>query len=307
MNSPQFTIQTQSQKLPHFAEFVIEPLPQGFGHTLGNSLRRVLYTSIPGSAITSVRIAGINHQFTTIPGIKEDITQLILALKEVAIEYRGDQPVAIGLSAKGTGPVTASQFRLPPNVKIANPQLVIANLGDKNAKLEIVAIVESGLGYSPAEERKVTTLGTIAVDALFTPVVRVNYQVENTRVGRITNFDRLIFGITTNGTVTPSTALEQAAQILVNFFSAVVHPIVSPSISSPSPPPVSPSSMTTISVEELNLPTRISNALEKAGIETVADLLDTPKSQLAKIKNLGSKSVKIIDLAVNDRGFELTP
>src|SRR3989338_3056198 len=190
MIATQFTIQSQAAS-PRSAQYVIEPLPQGFGHTLGNSLRRVLFTSIPGAAITTASIPGANHQFATLPGVQEDVVQLVLNLKLVRLTYTGSEPVRITISAKGPGTVTAGDFQTPPSVTIANPELVLAHLSDKSAK------VETGLGSSPAEDRQVTTIGMIPLDASFTPVTIVNFSVEATRVGRVTNFDKLILDITT--------------------------------------------------------------------------------------------------------------
>ena len=300
---PQFTIQASSASA-NSAHFRIEPLPQGFGHTLGNSLRRVLYSSIPGAAITSVSISGTNHQFTTLPGIQEDVVQLVLAMKQVRLSFAGDKPVQITLSVKGVKTVTAADLVTPATVTVANPDLVLAHLTDKSAKLELEATVEAGLGYSPAEDRSGSSVGTIPVDAVFTPVSRVNFTVVATRVGRVTNFDKLILDVTTDGTVSPQDALTSASQTLVDYFSAIVSPIQSDSVGSVSSPKVT-SSTPTLSVEELDLPTRIANALQKAGLDSVQQLTSIPRAELAKVKNLGSKSVKIIELALRERGFEL--
>lgn len=305
---PQFTV-SQEEQLPDTATFVIEPLPQGFGHTLGNSLRRVLYTSIPGAAITSVTVGGVNHQFSTISGVSEDVVQIILALKQVRVAYSGDKPLQIELSVKGPKVVTVADFKIPVEVKIANPELVLANLSDKNAKLDITATVESGLGYSPAEDRKSTTVGVIPIDAVFTPVSRVNFTVIATRVGRLTNYDKLMLEITTDGTVAPKEALKIAASTLVDFFAAVVNPAqpqAASTFGSTSSPSRSGSPAASLSVEELDLPTRIANALQKAGLETVTQLLTVPKSDLARVKNLGTKSVKIIEIALKERGLDFT-
>lgn len=302
--SPQFTLQSTETSGVQ-AKFVIEPLPQGFGNTLGNSLRRVLYTSIPGAALTQVDINQANHQFTTIDGVQEDVVQLVLNLKQIRIRYQGDEPIQITLSAKGPGEVKAGDFVVPANASIANPDLVIAHLADKSAKLDMTATVNSGLGYSPAEERETNTVGVIPLDAAFTPVTRVNFSVEATRVGRVTNFDKLILDITTDGTVSPTEALKIAGQTLVDYFKNIVNPESSSAGDSTRPNTIS-SSAPSLSIEELDLPTRISNALQKAGFESVSQLLSTPRSELSKVKNLGGKSVKIIELALKDRGFELT-
>lgn len=304
MDQPQFTIQV-TEVDARTARFVLEPLPTGYGHTLGNSLRRVLYSSIKGAAITSVTIKGVNHQFTTVAGVREDVVGLILALKQIRLSYAGDKPVQMTLSVKGPGEITAGRFAPPPEITIANPDLVIAHLSDKSAHLEIEATVESGLGYSPAEERKTTTIGVIPVDAVFSPVMRVNFNVEATRVGRMTNFDRLIIEVVTDGTVSPQAALTSAAQTLVDYFQAVVSPQVSAAASGVAPAASAAAAGPGLTIEELDLPTRIANALQKAGLDTVAALTATPRSELARIKNLGTKSVKIIELALREKGIEL--
>ena len=300
MTAPQFTVShTKNQ-------FILEPLPQGYGHTLGNALRRTLYTSIPGAAITSVKIAQARHQFTTIEGVREDMVQLVLNLKQVRVSYQGTEPATLTLQAKGSGEVKASDFKCPSGVSLANPELVIAHLSDKSVKLDIEATVETGMGYSPAEERQSATVGVIPVDATFSPVSLVNYSVEATRVGRLTNYDRLILDITTDSTVTPESALKTASQTLVDFFQGIITPQSAQSASSAQSAKSASLPGGNISVEELDLPTRIANALVKAGFDTVGSLIATPKAELAKVKNLGAKSVKIIDLALKERGFEFT-
>lgn len=303
MTITSFTI-TEKVADNYLGTFCIEPLPQGYGDTLGNSLRRVLYSSIKGAAITSVSFTGINHQFTTLPGVEEDVVRIILNLKQVRVKYSGDKPVRISLSLKGSKTVTAADFELPPEVTIANPESVLAHLNDKSAKLSLEATVESGFGYSPAEDRKITTLGVIPIDATFTPVIKANYKVEATRVGRITNFDKLTLDITTDGTISPKNCLSLAAQTLVDYFSNIVNPAVS-SPSASAPLGTKSSAGTAISVEELDLPTRIFNALQKAGFSTVADLLAVSRTELAKVKNLGGKSVKIIEEALSHHDFPL--
>jgi len=305
MSIQPFSITTQNQK-DHTASFVIEPLPQGYGDTLGNSLRRVLYTSIPGAAITSIRISNAPHQFTSLPGVMEDVLQIVLNLKQVHIAYSGDKPAVMSLVSKGQTEVKAADFELPSGVTIANPDMVIAHLTDKSAKLDIEATVESGFGYSPADDRKTSTVGTIIIDATFTPVLRVNYQVEATRVGRITNYDKLTLTVSTDGTITPADAVTTAAKTLVEYFSSVA----TPSDNTPAPASSSSSSKgsvgNAISVEELDLPTRIANALQKAGLNTVSDIQAIPRDELSKIKNLGGKSVQIIEEALIQRGYSLS-
>lgn len=302
---PQFTTQTENTD-NNTVRFIFEPLPQGFGQTLGTALRRVLYSSIQGAAITSIQIGGASHQFSTLPGVMEDLVRLVLNLKQVRVSYSGDKPAKISLSAKGEGVVKASDFETGSDVEIANPDFIIANLTDKSAKLEIEAVVESGLGYSPAEDRKSSTVGVIPIDAMFSPVIRANVAVVATRVGRMTNFDKLTLDVTTDGTVSAQAAVEEASKILVDYFMAIVTPQkVSASTSTPTSKPVAGGS-NTISIEELDLPTRIANALQKAGFETVSDLLATTSDELAKVKNVGSKSVKLIEAALSERGITLS-
>lgn len=304
MTQTQFTIQTL-ESTKNSGKFAIEPLARGFGHTLGNSLRRVLLSSVPGAAITLVKIDGVNHQFSTIEGVREDVVAIVLALKQVRVSYSGSEPVKITLSAKGPAEVKASDFDCPTEVKIVNPELVIAHLMDKSSKFSLEATVESGYGYSPAEDRKSTTLGLIAIDAVFTPVTRVNFTVEATRVGRVTNFDRLTIEIFTNGAIAALDALTSSAQTLVGYFSAIANPETVPAGITPasSGNPVSKHPLASITIEELDLPTRIANALQKAGFETVGSLLSVPHDQLAKVKNLGAKSVKIVEAALAERGI----
>lgn len=304
MTKPEFTFKTEEDK-PGYSRFVIEPLAQGFGDTLGNSLRRVLLTAIPGAAITSVQISGVNHQFTSLDGMQEDVVDVILALKQVHLSYSGDKPTKISLEISGPNEVTAGQFEIPSDVKIANPELVIAHLTTKTSRLEIQATVESGFGYSPAEDRKSSTLGVIPVDAAFTPITRVNYKVESTRVGRMTNFDKLVIEVHSNGTISPKDAVVSASQTLVNYFSGIVNPNTEGTSATGNSLAAKSTLGSNISVEELDLPTRISNALQKAQFQTVADILSIPKNQLSKVKNLGGKSVDIIAEALTERGFDL--
>ena len=301
---PQFSILTTTQAGNH-SRFVLEPLPQGFGQTLGTSLRRVLYSSIKGAAITSLEIAGASHQFSTLPGVVEDLVHVVLNLKQVRVKYTGDKPTKLTLSVKGEKTVTASDFECSNGASIANPELVIAHLSDKAAKLDITASAETGFGYSPAEDRKSTTVGVIPVDATFSPVVRVNVEVVATRVGRITNFDKLILDITTDGTMTPQSALVMASNTLVDYFSAVVTPQQAPDVTSTTSSKPVVVAGGALSIEELDLPTRIANALQKAGFETVNDLYATNREELAKVKNVGSKSVKLIEAAMAQRGLVL--
>ena len=209
MKQPTFQIKKEKTG-DGYAQLIIEPLEPGFGPTLGNSLRRVLLEHINGAAVTSVQIAGVNHQFTTLEGMKEDIVELILNIKQLRLAYNGEEPVTATLKAQGPGDVTAGQIELPAGVELANPELVLAHLAAKKNKLEITFTIQSGKGYLPAEEQEITTLGVIPVDAVFSPVIKVNFTVTDTRVGRYTNFDKLIMDVWTDKTISPEDALLQA-------------------------------------------------------------------------------------------------
>lgn len=204
------------------ATFILEPLSPGYGVTIGNSLRRVLLSSLSGAAISSVRIDGVTHEFSTIPGVKEDVVELILNLKGLRIKLNGDEPTTIILEAKKSGEITAKDFKTNPLVEIVDPDFHIATL-DKNGKLFLEAYIERGRGYIPTEMKKEQKmpLGTVAIDSIFTPVKKVRYDVENTRVGRMTNFDKLTLEITTDGTISPVEAMEQSARVLVEHFGLI--------------------------------------------------------------------------------------
>lgn len=305
MQDPVFKIKTEVDK-PDYGLFIIEPLEQGYGQTLGNSLRRVLLTSLSGAAVTSVKITGVQHQFSAVAGLKEDVVELLLNLKKVRLATPSDEPVTLTLSKKGSGDVTAGDIEAPSGVTIVNPDVVLGTLADKKSTLEIEMTAERGMGYVAADEKKVDEIGRIPVSALFSPVVRVNYRVEATRVGRMTNLDKLVMEIWTDGTMLPLEALKQAAKLLVSYFLQVVEPksagvaesvVVSPSVSD---------EVLKMRIEELDIPTRIVNALANGGIETVGQLLGTPRPDLMKIKNLGAKSLSLVEEKLREKGVALT-
>jgi DNA-directed RNA polymerase subunit alpha len=277
--------------------FVIEPLPQGYGMTIGNALRRVLLSSLPGAAITSVKIHGVTHEFSTLKGVKEDMVQVLLNLKRVRVKLDGvKESVTLKLVSNGGGQVKAKDIVSPTGVTVVNPDEHIATLADSKTKFEAELTVESGTGYMPVEDRKASGIGVIPLDAVFTPVVRVNYQIEATRVGQFTNFDKLTMEVLTDGTIDPETAVKEAAKILVGGFSLMVEPAKQgPEVEEAPSPKRAPGKVdTSATIEELELPTRVNNALHSSGIETIADLLETPQEKLGTIKNLGSKSIKYI-------------
>jgi len=302
MLEPMFQIKVEKQTETE-GVFILEPLEQGYGQTLGNALRRVLLTSLPGAAVTFVKIAGVRHQFTTIPGLKEDVVELILNIKKLRLKYNGEKPVKIVLSATGPGEVKAESIETPANVEIVNKDLVLGTLADKKSKLEIEMTVECGLGYSPFEERKSEVLGVIPIDAIFSPILRVNYRVESTRVGRMTNFDKLILELTTDGTISPLEAVKEAAKILVAYFNQIIEPKEKRG-GEEKKTEISPEALK-LTLEEISLPVRIVNALEKAGYKTVADLISASRQEITKVKNLGAKSLKIVEAALKEKGISL--
>jgi len=287
-----------------FGKFEISPLETGYGLTLGNALRRVLLTSLPGAAVTSILIDGATHQFTTLQGMKEDIVELVLNLKQVRFEYRGDKPVAASISATGPGKVKAGDIKLPATVKVVNKDLVLATLADKKSSLNVKLEINSGYGYSPAKDRTAAQLGEIVLDAAFTPVVRVNYLVEASRVGRSTDLDKLVLEIYTDGSLKPAKALKDAAEILIAYFTQVVHPTFAKQAKK-AVAETDDNEVLKLSVEELDLPTRIANALKKGGYAYVKDFNGVTREEIAKVKNLGGKSIDIILKKLKNKGIEI--
>lgn len=304
MSDPTFQITTEAQK-PGYGLFVIEPLEQGYGQTLGNSLRRVLLSSLPGAAITSLKITGVGHQLSTVPGLKEDVVEFILNVKKIRLILEGNEPVALTLSKKGPGDVVAGDIDVPAGVTIVNPDLVLGTLADKKTALEVEFVAQKGYGYVAAEERPTDEIGRIPVDSLFSPVIRVNYRVEATRVGRMTNLDHLVIEIWTDGTIAPLDALKSAAKLLVSYFLQVYEPKAKVDESVAVTPSVS-DEILKMRVEELDIPTRIVNALAHGGIETIGQLLGTPKAELLKVKNLGAKSLVVVEEKLREKGVALT-
>lgn len=298
MNEPMFEIK-QETKEGDYGKFIISPLEQGYGYTLGTALRRVLLTSLDGAAITSVRISGVKHQFSTLKDMKEDIVEFLLNLKKVKISFKGEKPVKATISVKGAGEVKAKDIKVPSEVKIANPELVLSTL-NKGASLDAELEISSGMGYSPAEDRATGTIGLIPLDASFSPVNRVNYKVEETRVGRVTNYDKLIIEIWTNGTISPKDAVVSAAKVLLSYFNQVVSPKKVAKIEEKKEDLFGP--VGKLSVEEIGLPTRVANALIKAGYETVEQIAMAKREDLVKVRNLGEKSIKIIAVALAEKG-----
>ncbi len=304
MIEPNFIVKAEIEK-PDYGRFVIEPLDQGYGHTLGNSLRRVLLTSLKGAAVTKVKIEGVKHQFSTLPGLKEDIVQFLMNIKKIRFSLHTDKPVVVTLSVKGPKKITAGSIE-STDLEVINKDLYLGELTTNKARLNMELTVEPGIGYVTAEEFEgKKEVGTIILDAIFSPVIRVNYKVEATRVGRMTNLDKLILDIWTDGAVSPFESLKQAAKILVSYYLQIYEPKAKPSEGVAVSPAVS-EEILKMTLEELDLPTRIVNALHNGGIDTIGQLLGTPKKELYKIKNLGAKSVSTIEDTLREKGIALT-
>jgi DNA-directed RNA polymerase subunit alpha len=291
-------------KTKDFGRFELTPLEPGYGLTLGNALRRVLLSSLPGAAITSAVISGVTHQFTTLAGVKEDVVELLLNLKQVRFKYTGAEPVQATLEAVGPKKLKAGDIRVPAKVSVVNKDLLLANLADKKAKLNVSLEIQSGYGYLPSQNRSPRQLGEIILDAAFSPVVRVNFHVEPVRMGRRADLDKLILEIFTNGVLKPEEALEQAAGILIRSFDQIIHPQFVPEPKAAAPKTDAEDSLK-LSVEELDLPTRIVNALKKGGYATLTDLASASRADFAKVKNLGGKSVEMIIKKLQAKGVEV--
>ena len=306
MVNPVFKVKEEKIAENH-SEFIIEPLEPGYGHTLGNALRRTLLTSIPGAAVTSIKISGVKHKFSTVPGVKENVVDLLLNIKGLNFRLLDSSDKGkVSLSVKGSKEITGADFDLPENIEIVNKDHYVASINDKKAKLEMELAIEQGLGYSSAEERRSTTLGLIPTDAVFTPVKRVSYEVSATRVGRQTDLDKLALSIWTNGIVSPKNALEEASKILTSYFLQVYEPKSVVSSASSSVKPSIADSISKLTIDELDLPTRICNSLRNGGIETLGQLLAITRRDLISMRNMGNKSIMIIEEKLKEKGISLT-
>jgi len=298
------TIQTEKET-NNYGKFIIEPLDQGYGHTIGNSIRRVLLGSLPGAAISQIKIAGVRHQFSTLPGMAEDIVEFILNLKKVRLKLASDKQYKLSIELKGPREVKAGDIEAEAGVEIMNKDLVLAHLADDKTRLSAKLVAEAGSGYSLADERKTGEIGVIPIDANFSPVTQVNYRVEATRVGRVTNYDKLTLEITTDGTIKPSLALKQAAKVLIDHFAAIYTP---PSVTKKEKAEeVTPPSEEILktSLEELDLPVRLTNSLKSGKIETIGDFLVKDKKELLKMKNMGPKSIAQVEEKLREKGVNV--
>ena len=290
---------------PTRSKFIIEPLEPGFGYTLGNALRRTLLSSIPGAAISSVRIDGVLHEFSTIPKVTEDVTDIILNLKELVVRSDVDEPVAASLKAKGPAEVTAGDVQPPAGVEILNPDLHIASLG-KGANLELEVVVQRGVGYVAADRNKSARdpIGVIPVDSIFSPVRRVTYAVENTRVEQMTDRDRLILDVETDGSISPKEAVASAGTTLselVNLFGDLAE---SQGLTvGPATQDTTPTGDMAIVIEDLNLSVRSYNCLKREGVNTVGELVQKSEAELMDIRNFGQKSIDEVKAKLDELGL----
>ncbi len=293
-----------------YGKFVVEPLERGFGITLGNSLRRVLLSSLPGYAVTSIKIDGVLHEFSTIPGVKEDVTEIVLNIKSLTAKLQCDGPKTVVIDAEGPCVVTAANIKCDSEVEILNPELRIATLGE-GAKLYMEINLDRGRGYVSSERNKqnmtANIIGMLPVDSIYTPVNKVNYTVENTRVGQITDYDKLTMEVWTNGTINTQEAVSLAAQILMehlNLFknlsdSSNGSEILVESGSS------NQDKVLEMTIEELDLSARSFNCLKRAGINNVADLISKTEEDMMKVRNLGRKSLEEVIQKLQNLGFDL--
>lgn len=298
--------------------FEIEGLYPGYGHTLGNSLRRIILSSLPGVAITSVKITGVNHEFSTIDGIKEDVVTILLNLKKIRMRMNTDEPQLINLKVKGEKVVTASDLELPGQVEILTPDALIATLTSKSSSLEMEVRIEKGLGFMPKEmiEKNRVDIGTIALDGIFTPIRRASYEVENMRVGDRTDFNKLRISIETDGTVTPTQALTTSIEIMINQLKAIVgFKEEEPVMEAEAPKSVSETSNIRTSevdpevlktrIESLDISARTQHALNDANIRTVGGLARKKEKDLLEIEGLGAKGIQEIRKALGEFGITL--
>ena len=288
-------------------EFVVEPLPRGYGHTIGNPLRRVLLSSLDGAAITRITVDGVLHEFSELPYMREDVTQFILNLKNVRLRLHGDGPVNGLIEKTGPGVVTDSDIQIGSEVEIVNPDHYLATLDNDEGALRVELVVERGVGYKGAEEQMQRhEIGVIPIDARYTPVTKVQYVVENARVGQATDFDRLVLNIWTDGAMRPEEAISQASQILVDSFSMVtrVGALEMPELDG-EPGGIGESGEQVLPIEDLRLSNRALNCLKRHGIETVDALLDMTEQDLRELRGMGVKLVEEIREQLAEQGLQI--
>jgi DNA-directed RNA polymerase subunit alpha len=287
-----------------YGKYEASPLPAGYGVTLGNALRRVLLSSLEGAAVTSIQVHDVYHEFSSLPGVKEDLTQIVLNVKKLRLKSYAPHPVQLKLVKSGAGAVTAADITENADVEIVNPEQHLMVLDSSDVTIEIDLTVERGVGYLAAERAEPLPIGVIPIDAIFTPVRKVNYTVENTRVGQMTNYDKLTIEIETDGTIAPEDALSQAAEVLVHQFSlftAAGKPVI---LDRPTPGgPAIPANMLDMPIEDLDLPMRAYNSLKRNNIVKVGQLLQLKDDDLLRMRNFGKKSLDEMKERLRMRGF----
>ena len=287
----------------NLSRFEVTPLQEGYGVTLGNALRRVLLSSLEGAAVTSLQVNGVFHEFSTIENVKEDVTQIVLNVKKLRLRSFARHALTLKLMKRGAGPVTAADISESADVEIVNPDLVLLTLDSDSGSIEMDLTVENGMGYRPAEHTEEMPIGVIPVDAIFSPVRRVNYQVEKTRVGQMTNYDKLTLEIETDGTQTAQAALSQAADILVREFGRFAE-IGRPSMAAGDESPVAPSAnLLDAPIEELDLPMRAYNSLKRNSITKIGQVLSLSDDEFLRMRNFGQKSLDELKERLALRGF----
>ncbi|HOO11597.1 MAG TPA: DNA-directed RNA polymerase subunit alpha [Bacillota bacterium] len=291
-----------------YGKFVVEPLERGYGITLGNSLRRVLLSSLPGAAVTSIKIDGVLHEFSTIPGVKEDVTEIVLNLKSLSVKLDGDEPRLVRIEAEGEGEIKAGDIIHGPDVEILNPDLHIATLS-ADARLYMEITLEKGRGYVPAEKNKEQgqPIGIIPMDSIFTPVVKANFKVENTRVGQVTDYDKLTLEVWTDGSIAPDEAVSLGAKILnehLNLFVTLTDQVRDVEIMVEKEEDKK-EKVLEMTIEELDLSVRSYNCLKRAGINTVEELTQKTEEDMMKVRNLGKKSLEEVQSKLAELNLSL--
>lgn len=295
-----------------YGRFVVEPLERGYGITLGNSLRRIMLSSLPGAAVSQIKIEGVLHEFSAIPGVKEDVTEIVMNIKELAIRNNSssDEPKTAYIEFEGEGVVTAADIQVDSDIEIINPDLVIAHLnGGNDCKLYMELTITKNRGYISADKNKTpdTPIGKIAIDSIYTPVERVNMTVEDTRVGQVTDYDKLTLDVYTNGTMGPDEAVSMAAKVLsehLNLFVNLSDAAQDLSVIADKPDDTTGKTLE-MSIDELELSVRSYNCLKRAGINTVAELCDKSPEDMMKVRNLGRKSMEEVEQKLSELGLSL--
>ena len=304
---------TEESEDGKYSRFVVEPLERGYGLTLGNSLRRIMLSSLVGTAVSSIKIDGVLHEFSSIPGVKEDVTEIVMNIKQLSIKNNGNsvEPVIAHIDYSGEGVVKASDIKVDPDIEIVNPDLVIAHLNNSDSKLVMELTITNGSGYVSSEKNKKDDMaaGVISIDSIYTPVERVNMSVENTRVGQDTDFDKLTLDIFTNGTIVPEEALSLAAKVLSEHLKVFIN--LSENAANAevmgAAEEEEPFNALSMSIEDLELSVRSFNCLKRAGINTVEQLTNKTPDDMMKVRNLGKKSLDEVLLKLKELGLSLSP